>query len=243
MVHHLRKSDEGLASLPQRALSALREMILTGQLAPGARLFEVPLAEQLGLSRTPLRAALSRLEAEGLLVRSRGGLAVRQFTHADAIDAMDLRGLIEGMAARLAAERGVEASALAAIQSTVADLDIVCAAAPSAVDVAEYARLNADFHANLARLSGSELVQREAERILTLPFAAPSSFVSRADDPETFGRGLIAAQAQHRAMIEAIVAREGVRAEAIAREHARIPRAVVLRALATHVVPSAKAAS
>ncbi len=200
-------------SRTQTALSALREMILTGDLAPGARLYEVPLAETLGLSRTPLREALSRLEVEGLLERRRGGLAVRRFTPADALDAMDLRGVIEGMAARMAAERGADPGALAAITEIVAALDTVIAVPPADLDVAAYARLNADFHATLPYLSASPLVCREAARVRALPFAGPSGFVTRAADPVAFGQSLVTGHAQHRALIEAIIAREGPRAD------------------------------
>ena len=90
-----------------RALLRLREMILSGEFAPGERMSELRLVKRLGVSRTPLRLALATLEHEGLLqgLKSRG-YVVREFTKADISDAIELRGVLEGTAARFAAERG-----------------------------------------------------------------------------------------------------------------------------------------
>src|SRR5437764_14552893 len=92
----------------------LREMILAGELAGGSRIAELAIVDRLGVSRTPIRAALVRLEQEGLLqALPGGGFAVRTFTERDAADAIELRGTVEGLAARLAAERGVAENVLA----------------------------------------------------------------------------------------------------------------------------------
>ena len=96
-------SEQG-PGLPQtlRATLRLRELILEGALRGGERLSEVPLAAELGVSRTPLRLALARLEHEGLVEpASGGGFVVCSFTLAEAADAIDLRGVLEGTAARL----------------------------------------------------------------------------------------------------------------------------------------------
>jgi DNA-binding GntR family transcriptional regulator len=97
-----------------RTVIELRKKILGGELKGGTRLYEVPLAEELEISRTPLRDAMSRLAEEGLLERAQsGGFVVRQFSFPDVIDAIELRGVLEGTAARLAAERGATPEALA----------------------------------------------------------------------------------------------------------------------------------
>src|SRR5215831_5086674 len=89
------------------ALVRIREMILRGELAPGQRVAEAPIAEMLGMSRTPIRQALPVLAQEGLLGEHEvRGYVVRGFTVADILDAIDLRGLMEGMAVRRVAERG-----------------------------------------------------------------------------------------------------------------------------------------
>lgn len=208
-----------------RALIELRKKIINGDLAGGTRLFEVPLAEELSISRTPVREAMSRLAEEGLLDRAKGGgFIVRTFKLTDVVDAIELRGVLEGTAARLAAERGVEPAAMARIEATVALLDGCFGDRLDEVDFDGYTELNARFHHELADLAGSEIVRREIERASRLPFASPSAFLPNNADIAAFRRSLHTAQDQHRAIVAAIAAREGARAEAIAREHARTAR-------------------
>ena len=84
-----------------RATESMREMILRGRLKPGQRVTEVMLAQLLGMSRTPVRQALPVLAREGLLVESgTRGYLVRTFTRGDILDAIDLRGVLEGFAVR-----------------------------------------------------------------------------------------------------------------------------------------------
>jgi GntR family transcriptional regulator, vanillate catabolism transcriptional regulator len=208
-----------------RAVIELRQKILSGELPGGMRLFEVPVAEQLQISRTPVREAMSRLAEEGLLDRARnGGFVVRTFSFADVVDAIELRGVLEGTAARLAAERGVKPEALARIGGIVLKLDDCFGEMPGEVDFEAYAELNAEFHDELAALSGSDVVRREVERVVRLPFASPSAFMPDRADIAAFRRSLNTAQEQHKAIVSAIAAREGTRAEMVAREHARAAR-------------------
>jgi GntR family transcriptional regulator of vanillate catabolism len=209
----------------RRAVIELREKILSGELPGGMRLFEVPLAELLEISRTPVREALSRLTEEGLLDRlPSGGFVVRRFGFADVIDAIEMRGVMEGMAARLAAERGASAEDIRKIGETVAQLDLCFGEKSDDVDFDTYSELNERFHHQLASLCGSEMIRREVERASSLPFASPSAFLPDRADIVAFRRSLRGAQDQHRAIIAAIVAREGTRAESVAREHARTAR-------------------
>ncbi|QDZ02263.1 GntR family transcriptional regulator [Nitratireductor mangrovi] len=208
-----------------RAQIELRKRILSGDLPGGTRLFEVQMAEQLDISRTPVRDAMSRLVEEGLLDRARGGgFVVRSFSFGDVIDAIELRGVLEGTAARLAAERGAGEQALQRIQEIVAELDKCFGPDREEVDFERYADLNARFHHELAGLSGSEIVRREVERVTGLPFASPSAFLPNSAEIEAFTRSLYIAQEQHRQIIAAIAGRESSRAEALAREHARTAR-------------------
>lgn len=208
-----------------RTVIELRKKILGGDLKGGTRLYEVPLSEELEISRTPLRDAMSRLAEEGLLERAKsGGFVVRQFSFVDVIDAIELRGVLEGTAARLAAERGVAPEKLALMEEIVAGLDACFGAMPGDVEFDSYSELNAQFHEGLARLAGSEIVRREVERASRLPFASPSAFLPDKADIAAFRRSLNVAQDQHKAIIEAIASREGFRAETVAREHARQAR-------------------
>ena len=90
------------------AVVRLREMVLNGKLAPGQRVAEAPLADLLGVSRTPVRQALPVLAQEGLLVENETrGYLVRAFTSAEISDAIDIRGALEALAGSAMAERGV----------------------------------------------------------------------------------------------------------------------------------------
>ena len=89
-----------------RLVLALREQILQGQFSPSERLTELGLASRLNASRTPVRLALERLANEGLLdAIPSGGFRLRSFSLADIRDAIEIRGVLEGIAARFAAER------------------------------------------------------------------------------------------------------------------------------------------
>jgi GntR family transcriptional regulator of vanillate catabolism len=216
-------------------MNELRQRILNGALAGGTRLLEVPLAEDLGISRTPVREAMARLVEEGLLDRARGGgFIVRSFRFQDVIDAIELRGVLEGTAARLAAERGVEQLALARIRKTLEKLDSCFGATFNDVDLEGYTEHNAEFHDRLAGLAGSEVLRREIERVNHLPFASPSAFLPDKAYVSTFRRTLAFQQEQHWAIVGAIEAREGARAEALAREHARAARIDLEHAIAEH---------
>lgn len=211
------------ASQTVRALLGLRELILGGELAAGARISELWVVERLGVSRTPVRAALIRLQEEGLLeLIPSGGYAVRLFSEHEIRDAIELRGTLEGLAARLAAERGVSQTTLHQMQACVEQIDAILSGELTEEKFSAYVQVNERFHRLLAAASGSTVVERQLEKVMTLPFASPSAFVMvQSIDPG--GRDvLVLAQAQHRSLLQAIQSREGTRAEALMREHSRI---------------------
>jgi GntR family transcriptional regulator of vanillate catabolism len=181
------------------------------------------LVERFGVSRTPARAALAQLREEGLLeALPSGGYAVSSFTERDVFDAIEIRGTLEGMAARFAAERGVPPFLLDQLQNVTNELEMAVAEFTATSNPSDYVRLNDHFHELLVQASQSAMVKRSLERVLSLPFAAPNAFVksSRSDLP---GAAVImaVAQEQHRSIVEAIRNREGKRAEALAVEHSR----------------------
>jgi GntR family transcriptional regulator of vanillate catabolism len=205
-----------------RALLGLRELILSGEVAPGARMSELPLVERLGVSRTPLRLALAELEHEGLLRGlAAGGYAVREFTKADISDAIEIRGVLEGTAARFAAERGAGARDLRALRAINDEIEkLVHLGDYSSFE--RYLELNERFHARLLKMAGSPVLARALEQITALPFAGPSAFVLAEAELAESRDILIIAHRHHDALIEAIERRQGARAESLAREHARI---------------------
>jgi GntR family transcriptional regulator, vanillate catabolism transcriptional regulator len=216
-----------------KAQLRLRELILAGELAGGTRIAEVAVSEMLGVSRTPVRSALMRLEQEGLLeALPNGGFAVRTFSERDVSDAIELRGTLEGLAARLAAERGAAPVVLREARACLARIDELLR--ESALDDAGFSRyvaFNEQFHALLSEMSGSPLIAQQLERAVNLPFASPSAFVVVQANSPAARDMLVIAQDQHTQVLDAIEAREGARAEALMREHSRIARRNLREAL------------
>lgn len=215
-----------------KTILSLRELILSGELKPGERLSELAIVDRLGVSRTPVRMALVRLEEEGLLEAiPSGGYAVRHFSEADIFDAIETRGTLEGLAARLAAERGPSPGQIAEIKSCLRKLDALVQGEHTDETLTTYVELNERFHQLLINMSGSRVVARQIERAVALPFASPSAFVEvQAMLPESRAI-LLVAQEQHRAVVDAIERREGARAEALMREHSRVAHRNLVMAL------------
>lgn len=224
------------ASQAVKAQLRLREMILAGELPSGARITELAIVEKLGVSRTPIREALMRLEQEGLLeALTNGGYAVRTFSERDVSEAIELRGTLEGLSARLAAERGVATVVLNEARACLDQVDAVLRQ-PALDDDAflRYVSLNQKFHNLLSEMAGSAVIARELDRVVNLPFASPSAFVVlQANSPQARDI-LIVAQDQHRQVLGAIEQREGSRAEAIMREHSRIAQRNLHATLQNH---------
>lgn len=203
----------------------LRDLILSGDLPPGERLSEPSVAERLGASRTPVRAALARLADEGLVEAiPSGGFAVKAFTEEEIRDAIELRGTLEGHVARLAAERGAPVAVLIEMKKLIARMDAATTPPVTEAGFTDYVALNAHFHELLVEAAGSAVVARQIGRVVALPFASPSGFVLAQAALPAAQRVLILAQEHHRAVVEAIEHREGSRAEAVMREHARLAR-------------------
>jgi GntR family transcriptional regulator of vanillate catabolism len=207
-----------------KAILGLRELLLNGTFKPRERVPELRAVEELGVSRTPLRIALTTLAHEGFLeTLPGGGFVVREFTRTDIDDAIELRGVLEGTAARLAAERLESEEELGPLRELCEQLDVVVRN-PSMDTFLEYLRLNEYFHVAFRDLAKSPQLTRALEHVLALPFAGPSALVMlHAALPESWEIFLVA-QHQHHALVDAIARREGARADAIAREHARIAR-------------------
>jgi GntR family transcriptional regulator of vanillate catabolism len=205
-----------------RALLRVRELILSGEFGHGDRMSELPLVERLGVSRTPVRLALAKLEHEGLLrALPSGGYVVREFTRADIYDATELRGVLEGTAARFAAERGPARRDLRALQAVSHEIaEVIHQADYESFE--RYVGLNDRFHTTLVRMGGSPLLQRALDAITSVPFASASAFVLTEAELPASREILVIAHSQHLALIEAMEHHEGARAESIAREHARL---------------------
>jgi GntR family transcriptional regulator of vanillate catabolism len=217
-------NDKGSQTLRMKALAEARTLILSGVFAPGERISEPLLADRLDVSRTPLREALASLAQEGLVEQQASGRwQVCSYSIQDIMDAIEVRGTLEGLAARFAAERGIASDRLAACRGILSDLDDIMGV-HGATDFGAYVSLNAAFHAWIAESAGSQILLREVDRVSRMPLASPSSFLDGQEDFDGFGESLVIAQHQHWAIFEAIESREASRAEALALEHARLAR-------------------
>jgi GntR family transcriptional regulator, vanillate catabolism transcriptional regulator len=219
-----------------RTLFRMREMVLRGEFRPGERMCEIPLAKRLGVSRTPLRLVLERLAHEGLLeARPTVGFVVREFTIQDILDSIELRGVLEGTAARLAAERLESVSRLTPMRESIEQTDALLGERlDGVVTLGRYTVLNAQFHACLIDLARSTMLRRALEQVLALPFASPNAFVASEPESDDWRESLLISLSQHRPITDAIRNREGARAEAVTREHSRMARRSVSLALDQH---------
>jgi GntR family transcriptional regulator of vanillate catabolism len=197
---------------------------LEGKFTPGERIREVPLAEELGVSRIPLRIALERLANEGLLeVRPTTGFVVPEFSVNDIYDSIHLRGLMEGRAAKLAAERVKDPREVASLHALSYEMIALVQRRTLTLDcLASYIELNVQFHVELLRLSGSRIIRRAMEHVNSLPFASPSSFLRRHYLAPQFREMFLLALDHHRGVADAIVNHDGARAETIMHEHAHL---------------------
>lgn len=211
-------------SQADRALLGIRDLVLRGEFKTGERLPELALVELLGMSRTPIRAALQKLAEEGLLEASQPtGYTVRGFSETEIADAIEVRGTLEALAARMAAERGVSGSYLAAMSDCLDRIEALLAKAKPGRDfLAQYSQLNNQFHEMLVGASGSEIVTRALARASSVPFAGHNAFVSIQGQIPGSLEIFRAAQRQHREILEAIEARSSARVEPLVKEHARI---------------------
>ena len=211
-------------SLQETVLMQLRDLILRGTFEPGQRLAEQQLAERLGASRTPVRAALAILEQEGLLqVQESGGYQVRQFTIREVADAIAVRGHLEGMAARLVAEHGVSRQLQLDLQACLDEGDRLLRANPLQVaDYAAYARMNDRFHALILSACGNTALQRAVALNDKLPFAPASAMLPMQGAVAIDRDWMLYAHRQHHMLVDALRRGEGARAQALAVEHTEV---------------------
>lgn len=143
------------ASFSEHVCRVLREEIVSGRLPAGSRVTEAAVMERTGVSRTPVREGLRRLEAEGLVIthRSRGTYVTYRLDAEEALLVYDVRLVLEPHLTRLAAQR-MRPEVLAAIRAGLERFD----AAIDGADAREAGQLDADFHLAIYEASGSELL-------------------------------------------------------------------------------------
>jgi GntR family transcriptional regulator of vanillate catabolism len=199
----------------------LREMILRGELEPGQRLAEVALAERLGVSRTPIRQALPALAREGLLAAAgRRGYVVRSFSAQDVLDAIETRGLLEGLAARRSAERGAAPELLQQLRKCLEEGDAILGKRRfESADEQRYSEMNGRLHTLIVEGAASRIVADTLAHNDHVPFASARA-VAFSRDPSVLLPVLNYAHRQHHAIVQALENGEAARVEALMREHA-----------------------
>ncbi len=217
----------------ETVLMQLRDLILRGEFPPGVRLAEQQLAERLGGSRTPVRAALVTLEQEGLVeANPTGGYVVRQFTSAEVADAIAVRGHLEGMAARLVAEHGVPRQLALELQACLDEGDAALAATTLKVGhYARYAAMNDRFHALILEACGNRALQRAVSLNDKLPFAPASAMLPMQGSLALDRDWMLYAHRQHHMLVQALKQGEGARAQALASEHTEVAQFNLRQAL------------
>lgn len=199
----------------------LRDQILLGRYRPGERLKEVEVAQSLGVSRTLSRLAMGTLEHAGLLDREPNrGSRVRSFSIEEIAQAIEVRGELEAMAARLAAERGLEAEAEAEFGAILAQGDALLAGGVATDPERDaWSRANLAFHQCLVRACGNRALGVAIAQMSNFPLASADAIIFERRDLELSKRQLANAHREHQLIVEAIIQRQGHRAEALVREH------------------------
>ncbi|MEV4109702.1 GntR family transcriptional regulator [Nonomuraea sp. NPDC049695] len=192
----------------QQALASLREAIMRGDMAPGQRLVEEELAEQIGVNRASIRAALIDLTAEGLVERIRNrGARVRVVSLEEAVAITECRMVLEGLCAAKAAVQASDEQL-----SELAALGEAMAKAVANGEPLTYSTLNHELHASVRRISGQQVAVELLERLNAQLVRHRFQLALRPGRPQK-------SLDEHLALIAAIRARDPQAAEAAAHAH------------------------
>lgn len=199
------------------AYARLMADIRAGRLRPGDRITETDLAERLGLSRTPVREAIRQLESDGLVAHvPRVGTVVRRLDYSEITELYEMRAVLEGTAARLAAR--------AASDVELSELETINAEMRDAADAGTLLDANRQFHTVLLNAARNRFLVKSVEAVQkTLLILGPSTMED--------GTRAAEAIAEHDRVIAALHARDGAAAEAAMRLHVEAAHRARLRQL------------
>ncbi|GIW29205.1 MAG: GntR family transcriptional regulator [Meiothermus sp.] len=209
-------------SVREAAYAHLRGAILMGALLPGARISEPGLAQELGVSRTPVREALQRLAQEGLVELLPGkGARVRVLSAEEVREVYDVRALLEGEAAALAAQNATE-DELSRLERLLQALDVLPKEA-----YAQQMQVDFDFHTALIEAAHNKTLARIYADLRSSLTLVRSFQQTLSQHPKT--------RQQHRAILSALKARNPAEAAEAARAHVRYFRDLVMQSLQAQV--------
>lgn len=204
----------------------LRRMILDGEYGPRERLIEEQLAERLGVSRTPIRQALTMLEAEGLVeIQPNKGAMVCSFGVDEVWDIYDLRAVLEGHAARRAAQR-IDERGMARLRGLADEMESLAVRGfdEREEEIRLLVTLNNEFHGTIIASSKNQRLERMIRRTIELPLVFKAFFWYGPQER-------LVSNHYHRQILGALEAGDGERAEIIMREHVYEGRDFVIHAL------------
>lgn len=206
----------------QTVICILRNKIISGEFSPGERLAEIPTAERLGISRTPVRIAFRALAQEGLLEQlPRRGYQVRNVSKAQISDCVEVRGVLEGLAARQVAEAGLKQTTRDELKACLVAGDMLFEKGVlKEEDIEKYHTMNMRFHASLIAASGNAAIDAALALSEHLPFASVSALAFNPLQLQVEYQRFRYAHTQHHAVFQALVNGQGSRAEALMKEHA-----------------------
>jgi DNA-binding GntR family transcriptional regulator len=200
---------KGAASAAVSAYRELRRRILANELPAGTQMLEVEVADELGISRTPAREALIRLAEDGLVeVRPRHGMRVLPVSARDMREIYQILTELESLAARLVAERGLTPEQLAELDTAVLAMD----GALAAKDLTAWAAADERFHGLLIDYAGNRRLQSIVSMVWDQAHRARMITLKLRPLP-------VRSNEDHRALLEAIRARDADRADAVHRQH------------------------
>ena len=194
------------------AYAMLRRAIVVGRYRPGDRLTEIALTVELGMSRTPVREAIRRLQAEGLIVIGHRGALVRRLSVLEVSSLYQVRAALEALTAELAARAQREGRVSARDMRELVDRQLLFEQAVRERSVTRMVQANLAIHQYIARLAGNPFAQDVLRRVWDI--IALSSIHNLQDD--TWARKVIT---QHRRLIRAVRAGDTRQAAAVARSH------------------------
>jgi GntR family transcriptional regulator of vanillate catabolism len=199
----------------QEVTDRLREALLAGEFGPNERLQEVSLSEMLNVSRTPIRAALHRLAAEGMLEYAPNrGYSVRGLDTKELLAVFDIRGALEGLAARFAAERGMSAEEQEIYRAALADGDRVLGRGQLLQDdMPAFREANVRIHDTIIHASGNRMIGEMIRVSQNVPMASDRNILW------LDYRWIVRSHDDHHRIFEAILDRDPTRAEQLMREH------------------------
>jgi len=207
----------GGVALGEAVFRSLCEALQAGSYRAGDRLREEEVAQRLKVSRTPVREALGRLAARGFVEPAGGrGLIVRNLDISEVLELYAMREIMEGAAARLAAEHASapEVDALRDIEQAFVEASKTDAAEMAGEMARELARLNRAFHEAVCRAARNRYLDNASRELQDwIALLGPTTFTVTGRPSTSHG--------EHQAIIDAIAARDGDRAEQLARAHIR----------------------